>query len=404
VETAETWLLDTETLYLNHGSFGSCPLPVLREQQRLQAELERRPMAFLDRELEGRLDAARAALCGLVGARPEDLVFVRNATTGVNTVLAGVDLEPTDELLITTHAYEACRNAALRIATLGRGRVVPVRLPFPLSGPEQVVAAVLAAVTPRTRWALLDHVTSPTGLVLPIDRLVAELRERGVETLVDGAHAPGMVPLNLDGLGAACYTGNCHKWLCTPKGSAFLHLRRDLHERIRPLVTSLGYGREGGGRSRLHREFDWCGTDDPTPILCLPVALRFLEGLDPDGLPGLMAANRRLALEARDLLCRRLGTAPPCPDSMIGSLAAVVLPPLRGDLPASAWPRLEPLQAWLLQHRRLEVPVICLRGESVRLVRVSAQAYNRLEDYERLADALGEVCAPPAGSGALGSG
>ena len=210
------WRLDPEVLYLNHGSFGACPAAVLRAQSRLRAQMEREPVDFLDGVLAGKLDAARATLARFLGADPADLVLVPNATTAVNAVLRSFALEPGDELLLTTQTYGACRKAADFVAQRAGARLITARVPFPLMSEEEVVAAVLAAVSPRTRLALLDHVTSPTALVLPIERLVGELAARGIDTLVDGAHAPGMVPLDLRRIGAAYYTGNAHKWLCAP--------------------------------------------------------------------------------------------------------------------------------------------------------------------------------------------
>jgi isopenicillin-N epimerase len=257
------------------------------------------------------------------------------------------------------------------------------------------VAAVMARATPRTRLALVDHVTSQTGLVLPVGRIVAGLRELGVETLVDGAHAPGMLPLALDRLGAAYYTGNCHKWLCAPKGAAFLHVRRDLQASVRPAIISHGANATRRDRSRFLIEFDWVGTDDPTACLAVPAALDFMGGLLAGGWDALREHNRSLALAGRALLCETLRVAPPCPEEMIGSLASLPLPDGDGRPPASAL-YLDPLQNLLLDGYGIEVPVIPWPAPPRRLLRISAQVYNRLADYRALATALAELLPPGA--------
>src|SRR6266852_1841482 len=279
---ARLWTLDPAVTFLNHGSFGACPRPVLEAQQCLRERLERQPVQFLGRDLEALLDDARRVLAAFLGAEPEGLVFVTNATTAVNAVLRSLALAPGDQLLVTDHAYNACRNVLDFVAAAARTEVVVVPVPFPLASADAVIEAVLARVTPRTRLALLDHVTSPTGLVLPIERLVRELTGRGVDTLIDGAHAPGMVPLDLGALGAAYYTGNCHKWLCAPKGAGFLYVRPDRQAGLHPLAISHGHNLPLCGRSRFRAEFDWTGTADPTPALCVPAALRFLGGVSVD--------------------------------------------------------------------------------------------------------------------------
>jgi isopenicillin-N epimerase len=265
--------------------------------------------------------------------------------------------------------------------------VVVAPILFPITSPDAVIEAVLSRVTARTRIALVDHVTSPTGLVLPVERLVRELASRGVDTLVDGAHAPGMLELSIDDLGAAYFTGNCHKWLCAPKGAAFLHVRRDLRERVRPVVISHGANSPRADRSRFHLEFDWVGTADPTAVLSVPEAIRFMGGLLEDGWRELRRRNRQLALQARDELCRRLSIEPPCPDGMVGSMSALPLPAGRPGKPTSAL-YTEELQSALLARWRIEVPIIPWPSPPARLVRISAQVYNRIEQYERLAGAL----------------
>ena len=389
----EAWSLDPAVTFLNHGSFGACPIAVLEAQQRLRARMERQPVRFFMRDLEGLLDEARAALAAFVGADAPDLAFVPNATAGVNSVLRSLRLRAGDELLLTDHTYNACRTTAEYVAERAGATVVVARVPFPIAAPEVAIEGVLAAVTRRTRLALVDHVTSPTGLVLPVARLVAELQTRGVDVLVDGAHAPGMVPVDVRAIGAAYYTANCHKWLCAPKGAGFLHVRADRQTAVRPLAISHGANSPRTDRSRFLLEFDWTGTHDPTPYLCVPEAIRIVGALLPGGWPAVMARNRALVLEARAIISGVLGVAPPAPDEMIGSLASLPLPDGRS---APSPIVTDPLQDVLLERFAIEVPVFPWPAPPRRLIRVSCQLYNSIEDYERLAAALGDVAYPRA--------
>ena len=373
------------------------PEEVLAHQAALRSEMEAEPVRFLSRELDERLDAARAALAGFLGADADDLAFVTNATSGVNAVVRSLAFAAGDELLTTDHAYNACRNALDFAAARSGARVVVAAVPFPVASPDAVLEAVLARVTPRTRLALLDHVTSPTGLVLPIERLIAALAARDIEVLVDGAHAPGMVPLNLATLGATYYSGNCHKWLCAPKGSAFLWVRRDRQADVRPLTISHGANMPRPGRSRFRVEFDWTGTSDPTAWMTVPRAIAYVGALLPGGWPAVMARNRALALEARRRVCAAAGTPAPCPDAMLGSLASVVLPD--GPTAEIGWRRPDPLQRRLFEAWGIEVPVMSWPAPPRRLVRVSAQLYNTGDDFARLADALGKELAAERGTG-----
>lgn len=386
---AQHWLLDPEVTFLNHGSFGACPKPVLEIQQHWRLQMERQPVQFLVRDLEAALDAARQSLSELLHAPAADIGWVRNATTGVNAVLRSYPLRAGDELLTTNQGYNACCNALRFVAEQARARVVVADIPFPLQSPDQVVAAVLSQVTPRTRLALLDHVTSPTGIVLPIRQLIRELSDRGVETLIDGAHAPGMIPLDLSAWRPTYYTGNCHKWLCAPKGTAFLYTHPDHQAHVRPTTISHGANTTRTDRSRYLIEFDWVGTDDPTPVLCLPAAIQFLQSLLPGGLAELQQRNRRLALAARGLLCQALAVEAPAPESMIASLASVALPDSDDPGPGNvAWE--DPLQTELRSRCKIEVPVVSWPAHPQRWIRISAQAYNDLRQYERLADCLRE--------------
>ncbi len=343
-------------------------------------EMEREPVDFLAVRLQGRLNSAREALAAFLGADAADLAFVTNATAGVNAVLRSLTFEPDDELLTTSHCYAACRKTIDYIAARSGATVVVATLPFPLRDDGEVIEAVLKCASPRTRLAVLDHVTSPTALVLPVARLIQELRSRGIETLVDGAHAPGMVPLALSELGAAYYTGNAHKWLCAPKGAAFLHVRRDRQPGLHPLVISHGY------TLGFHAEFDWTGTSDPTPWLCIPEAIRYMGGLLPGGWPELMARNRTLALQGRDVLCAALVLESAAPDVMIGSMASIPLPAAAPGSPAARldsdalceWFRARGIRTWLYPH-------------PLPLLRISAQLYNNLDQYRELAKLLAEA-------------
>ncbi|HEY9748176.1 MAG TPA: aminotransferase class V-fold PLP-dependent enzyme [Allocoleopsis sp.] len=382
-EWLDFWWLDPEVTFLNHGAFGACPKPVLEIQQQFRQRLERQPLRFLAQDLEGLLDDARATLAEFVGADPLDLAFVPNATTGVNTVLRSLHFTPDDELLTTNHEYNACRNALDFVAARSGAQVVVADIPLPLQSPDQVIEAVIAKISPKTRLALLDHVTSQTGLVMPIQRLIRELKQLGIETLIDGAHAPGTVPLNLSAIGATYYTGNCHKWLCAPKGAAFLYVQRDRQAQIRPLTISHGANSPRTERSRFRLEFDWPGTYDPSAYLSVPTAIQFMGTLLPGGWPELMAQNRTKALAARKILCEALKVPPPCPDEMIAALA--VVPLSDGSYQA--------LQTALLEQYGIEVPIVPWPMGQKRLVRVAAQIYNTLPQYEYLAQALVDLLA-----------
>jgi isopenicillin-N epimerase len=304
----------------------------------------------------------------------------------VNSVLRSLEFAAGDELLVSDHEYNACRNVLEYVAARSGARVVVAPLPFPVAGEDALVEALLRHVGPRTRLLLIDHVTSQTALVLPVARIVAEFTARGIDTLVDGAHAPGMLPLALEAIGAAWYTGNCHKWLCAPKVAGFLYVRPDRAARVRPWLISHGANSPRRDRSRLQLEFGWAGTWDPSAMLCIPAVIECLGGLLPGGWPELMARNHRLALEGRALVCTALGIAEPCPATMIGSMAAV--PIGDGGQGAQSALDLDPLQERLRRGWGIEVPVVSWPAAPRRLLRLSAQLYNTLPQYRLLAQAL----------------
>lgn len=378
------WKIDHEVTFLNHGSFGACPFPVLEAQQRLREQLEREPVRFFLREWEPLLDRAREELARFVGADAVDLVFVPNATTGVNCVLRSLHFQPGDELLTTTHEYNATRNAIAFVCDRANATLVTAPVPFPLTSPQQIIDAVMSRVSSRTKLVILDRISSQTGLIFPLETLVRQLSQLGIETLIDGAHAPGMLPLNLTQLGATYYTGNCHKWLCAPKGAAFLYVQRDRQPKIRPLTISHGANSPLQDKSRFQLEFDWMGTDDPTAYFCVPVAIEFMGSLLPGGWPELMQKNHSLVIEARQLLCDTLQVPLPAPEDAIGSLASIPLPD------GSAME----LHDELFDRYHIEVQVIPWPTPPHRLLRISAQIYNSLPQYQILANALREILSP----------
>lgn len=380
------WSLDPDTIFLNHGSFGACPTAVLDRQFALIREIERQPVSFMLRKLKPRWDAAREVLAEFVGASSRDLVFVNNATTGVNTVLKSLALRPGDEILVSNQEYNACRNALDLVARASRASVVVVDVPFPVASAAVILQRFEDALSDRTRLLLIDHVVSLTALVMPVAELIAMMRSRGVEILVDGAHAPGMLDLDLGGLGATYYTGNCHKWMCAPKAAAFLYVSPERQPHVHPLVTSHGANAQVADNDRFHVEFDWVGTQDVTAVLTLPFVIEHQASMLSGGWQSVRERNHQLALFARDTLCDALNLAPPCPDSMIGSMAAVELPA------APPTTGIDPVQQALFE-RGIEVPVNPWPGSSRRILRASAQLYNTCSDYRQLATSLMGVLA-----------
>jgi isopenicillin-N epimerase len=386
------WRLAQNVTFLNHGSYGACPEPVLAAQRALRDRMEAEPVRFLGDDLPGLLETARAEVGGFLGADPDGLAFVPNATTGINTVLRSLRFEPGDELLTSDHEYNATINAIRAAATRDGARVVIARIPFPIADPAQALAAMLERVTERTRLVVVSQVTSPTALILPVAELVAELDRRGIDTLVDGAHAPGMVAVDVDALGAAYWTGNGHKWLCGPKGTAILSVRADRRARIHPLVISHGANAPLAGRSRFRHEFDWVGTGDPTGVLALPAAIAWMAdlGADGGGWPALMATNHALAIDGRDRIAAALDIEAPAPDAMLGSMAALPLPEGTDEAAGEALYRAlvtedgiqVPIGGWPVRAARTDA------GIESMLIRISAQRYNEPADYERLAAAL----------------
>lgn len=369
------WQLDDGILHLNHGSFGAVPVPVLDAQARWRDRVERNPTRFFERELAPLLDGVRARIADFVGADPAGLLLVPNVTTGIAAVLASTPLAAGDEVLVTDHTYIGARAAVDAACAQAGATVRAVELALDsLADPAAVQAALCAAVSGRTRLAVVDHITSPTGAILAIGPLVAALRARGVVVAVDGAHAPGAVALDVSDVDADYYVGTLHKWCCAPRGAAFLAIAPARRGRVRAAVVG----------SRAAEGFpaglEWWGTADHSALLSAPAALDLLEGL---GANRVREHNHRLAAQAQVILAEALGTEPP--RLAHASMALVLLPPRVVTTPADAGA----LRILVADRLRAEVVITSQRGRGC--LRLSAHLYNRRGDYEQLAAGLPEL-------------
>lgn len=380
--------LDPGVCFLNHGSFGATPRAVIEEERRWRARLEREPVRWFVEDLEPELDAARAKLAAYVGCPADDLAMVENATAGVSTVVRSLAFAPGDEIVSSAQEYNASNNALRHAAERWGARIVEAALPWPVVSEDELFAAVMRAVSERTRLVLVSHVTSPTAVVMPVERIARALAERGIDTLVDGAHAPGYLALNVAGIGCAYYTGNFHKWTCGPKGSAFLYVRPDRQERIRPLAISHGANAERTDRSRFRLEFDYIGSLDYAPWLATPASIE-LVGKWMGGWEAWRREGAALARRVRGMLRARLGGPELAPEGMVGFMGTAWLPDRRGDESFElAWGYGDPLWERLVARWGVQVPIISFPGAPRRHVRFSVGPYNRWEQYEYLADAL----------------
>lgn len=380
------WVLEPGVHHLNHGSFGALLVEVADLQTEWRGRFEANPSRFVFRDLPSVMDRTREELGRFLQADPGGIVPVRNATTGVASVLRSIEqtLEPGDQLLTTAHDYNAIRQILTFTAERTGAEVVVARVPFPLSDPAQVTEAVLGSVTPRTKLAVIDHITSPTAVVYPVAEIVAAL-EPEVPVLIDGAHGPGQVPLSLDELGASWYTGNLHKWTCAPKGAAFLNARADRRASTVPTVISHGYNARLDGRDdRYQLLFDWLGTDDFSAWAVVPDALRLVGSIEEGGWEAVMKRNHELALEARTVLADAVGTPLPAPEGMIGSMASVLLPDREGPDPGGD---LSPLTDTLFDQGFFALVMNWPRWPH-QLLRTSSHLYNTPDEYQALATLL----------------
>lgn len=370
------FLIEPDLAFLNHGSFGAVPRIVFDEQTRWRKQIEADPIEILGRRAPDLIEAAKQEVGTFLGMQPKDFGFVTNATEGVNAILRSLQFSPGDELVTTTHVYNAIRQAMKYIARKSGAVYREIDVPLPVNSPADIEQSILRAITPQTKLLVIDHITSPTALLFPVKSILAACEKRGVDVLIDGAHAPGMVPLDINALAPAYYAGNLHKWTCGPKGSAFIWTRPDKQAPVHPSVIShfLDQG--------IIKEFGWQGTRDISAWLAVPYAIKYLAGI---GWDAVMSHNHALAVWANEMLCEKwnVRSISPREGSMLGSMATVPLP---APLEFISTEQVLKLQQRLHDRYRVEVPVMTWSDRNY--VRPCCQIYNRAEDYQRLADCV----------------
>lgn len=385
-DLASNWQLDENIIFLNHGSFGATPTLVLEEQRRWQNLMEAEPVRFFEEIAPNALLESRKAISKLLNCDHDDLALIENATSGVNTILRSLQFNPGDEIIVTNHTYQACRNSLDYVAKKSSAIVVVCDIPFPVKNSQIIFDKIVSCVNKNTKLAMIDTVTSPTGLKLPFEKIVKKLEAMGVKVLLEAAHGIGMFPMDLEEIGASFTISNCHKWLCSPKGVAIMHVRKNLQELIHPLTISHGMTFPLGETTRFRHEFDWTGTRDVSGWCVLPFLINYLENLIDGGLNEIMSLNNKLVLKGREIICKKLNIEKPCPDEMISCIATLKLPgnavngiPLHEP---------DPLHISLLEEYNIQVPVWYWPNPEGRYLRISAHLYNHDSEYEYLADAL----------------
>jgi isopenicillin-N epimerase len=377
----DLFLLDPDVIFLNHGSFGATPRTVWDTYQNWQIRLETQPVKFIAREMMPELKHARKILASTLNADADDLVFVPNATFGVNIIARSLKLAPGDQILASDHEYGACENVWRFLEE--RDGVILVRqpIPLPLSSPDEIIEQFWQGVTPETRVIFISHITSPTAVHLPVAQICKKARQAGIITIIDGAHAPGQIPLDLEAIAPDFYIGNCHKWMLSPKGAGFLYSKHELQSLVEPLVVSWGWGEKASyatGSSYIDR-LEWWGTKDPSSYLSVPAAIQFqaehnwpevqlrCQEILSNGIQGILDLTgfRSLYLDAAEPFIQ---------------MAIVRLPIVRD---------LVEFQAQFYQLYHIEVP--CIEWNQEHLLRISVQGYNTPEELNKLVDALAEL-------------
>jgi len=376
----DQFLLDSEVIFLNHGSFGAVPRVVFDEYRHWQLELEKQPVKFLGRDIFDHFREARERLGGYLGANLDNLVYIPNTTFGVNLVARSLDLKEDDEIIISNQEYGACENTWRFLAERSGAKLKIIGIPLPIAPADQIVNLVWDKITENTRLIFLSQITSPTAIRLPIEDICQEARKNGILTFIDGAHAPGQIELDLEVLGADFYTGNCHKWMMAPKGSAFLFALPERQELLKPLVVSWGWGENSPfeGDTKFLQEQEWWGTKDPAAYLSVPAAIQFQEDNDWGSVRELCSGMLSDTITEIEYLTKM--------PSVYGDENQNFIQLAVAELPGDWQP--EKLQNWLYENHKIEIPVI--HWEDRWLIRLSVQGYNSQEELDLLVEALRE--------------
>jgi isopenicillin-N epimerase len=388
------WSHDRDIVFLNHGSFGAVPQYVVSRQRKLQDRWNEDPIRFLVREQEPLWWENKKMLAEFLHTKSSNIALIKNATQGINTILNNIDFEPGEEILSTNHIYGACLH---NIQVLSKKKNIDIKLvevPFPIQHEDQVTEAIISGISSKTKVVLIDHITSATGLIFPVKKIIEALKNTGIITVVDGAHAPGMVALDLEELRPHYYTGNCHKWMYTPNGSAFIYVREDCQEGFLPgYISHVHDSPLENEEERWAAQFFWQGTDDTTAQLCIKDAFYFVEHILELSWEEMRMRNRKLMLEARALIHEKLGLTPSAPEHMLGFLCTfpfIAAP----EKPAYGFNYFSPIGKKLFDQYAIEIPVMRLPTNPPKWhFRISPQVYNHLSQYDYLAEALKQIAA-----------
>lgn len=384
----QCWMLDPAVTFLNHGSYGAMPRSTAAMQSRIRERMEREPVRFLKHDLEGLVDVARHSLASVLNCRANDLAPMPNATQALATILANTQLREGDEVLVSDHEYQSLINELDRMSQRQGIKVVQAKVPFPIASADVVVERFLEAITARTRVVFISHITSASSLVFPVAPIIKECNARGIDVVLDGAHSPGQVHVDLGALQPSYFVGSGHKWLCGPKGIGFMYVRADKQPGFRPLALSSRANKVRPDRALFLRDFDYSGTGDYSAFLSLPESIGVVGSLLPGGWSALFRHNHELIVKARAHVCNVLGIEPSCPDSMLGTMASIAIP----DAPEAIADRPtkydDALQDALIDTHAMATPIWRLNCNQQRIVRLSAHVYNTMEQYERYAEAL----------------